>query len=144
MLSHWDISHWKSWLLSLGKGTCNRVVLPNLRCLLSVSVVVADSSLPRILGESSTIHSPSVLFFPFSFQAEISLHTLIPFFRQESVHSGSAISDDCGLVFPDELRMSPFPDRFPTLCPDSGPLRLRWVKGVGVFRCNLPPALLAE
>ena len=34
----------------------------------------------------------------------------------------------------------------PTLCLDSGtvsPLRLRWVKGVGVFRCNLPPALLA-
>ena len=33
------------------------------------------------------------------------------------------------------------------LCLDSGivsPLRLRWVKGVRVFRCNLPPALLAE
>ena len=26
----------------------------------------------------------------------------------------------------------------------SQPLRLRWVKGVNVFRCNLPPALLAE
>ena len=35
----------------------------------------------------------------------------------------------------------------PTLCLDSGlvsPLRLRWVKGVCVFRCNLPPVLLAE
>ena len=35
----------------------------------------------------------------------------------------------------------------PTLCLDSGivsPLRLRWVKGVYVFRCNLPSALLAE
>ena len=35
----------------------------------------------------------------------------------------------------------------PTLCLDSGivsPLRLRLVKGVCVFRCNLPPALLAE
>ena len=31
-------------------------------------------------------------------------------------------------------------------CLDSivSPLRLRWVKGVCVFRCNLPPALLAE
>ena len=32
----------------------------------------------------------------------------------------------------------------PTLCLDSGivsPLRLRWVKGVSIFTCNLPPAL---
>ena len=36
---------------------------------------------------------------------------------------------------------------FPTLCLDSGivsPLRLRLVKGVCVFRCNLPSELLAE
>ena len=35
----------------------------------------------------------------------------------------------------------------PTLCLDSGivsPLRLNWVKGVCLLRCNLPPALLAE
>ena len=35
----------------------------------------------------------------------------------------------------------------PTLCLDSGivsQLRLHWVKSVCVFRCNLPPALLAE
>ena len=35
----------------------------------------------------------------------------------------------------------------PTRCLDSGivsPLRLHCVKGVCVFRCNLPPALLAE
>ena len=35
----------------------------------------------------------------------------------------------------------------PTLCLDSGinsPLGFRWVKGVCVFRCNLPPVLLAE
>ena len=34
-----------------------------------------------------------------------------------------------------------------TLCLDSStasPLQLCWVKGVCVFRCNLPPALLAE
>ena len=35
----------------------------------------------------------------------------------------------------------------PTLCLDSGivtPLRLCWVKDVCLFRCNLPPALLAK
>ena len=35
----------------------------------------------------------------------------------------------------------------PTLCLDSGivsPLWLHWVNGVCVFKCNLPPALLAE
>ena len=35
----------------------------------------------------------------------------------------------------------------PTLCLDSSivsPLRLHWVKGVCMFKCNLPPALLAE
>ena len=50
-------------------------------------------------------------------------------------------------MFPEKLRVSPFPDIFPTPCLDSGiisPLRLRWVKGVCVFRCNLPPALLVE
>ena len=69
----------------------------------------------------------------------------MPFFRLGSVHNGSASWDDCGLRFPDKLRVSSFPDRF--LCPDSGiasPFRLRWVKGVCVFRCNLPPALLTE
>ena len=39
--------------------------------------------------------------------------TLIPLFRPRSVHSGSASRDDCGLVFPDKLRVSSFPDRFP-------------------------------
>ena len=37
--------------------------------------------------------------------------------------------------------------KYTALCRDGGifsPLRLRWVKGVCVFRCNLPPALLAE
>ena len=64
-----------------------------------------------------------------------------------SVHSGSANWDDCGWVFPDELQLNSFPDRFPTLCLGSGKvskLRLRWVKGMGVFRCNLPPTLSAK
>ena len=49
-------------------------------------------------------------------------------------------------MFPDKLRVSSFPDRFQR-CSNSGivsPLRLRWVNGACVFRCNLPLALLAE
>ena len=95
---------------------------------------------------------------------EISSCTLIPLFMPGSVHSGSASWDDCDRVFPDELHMSSFPVTFPhyvpsraacelvscylpTLCLDSSivsPLQLHWVKGVCMFRCNLPPALLAE
>ena len=52
-------------------------------------VVVALSSLTRILGECSTIHSPPALFF-FFFKVEIGSRKLIPLFRPESVHSGSA------------------------------------------------------
>ena len=39
------------------------------------------------------------------------------------------------------------PKYVPTLCLDSGivsPLQLLWVKGVYMYRCNLPPALLAK
>ena len=64
-----------------------------------------------------------------------------------SVYSGLASRDVCERVFPDELRVSSFSDSVPTLCLDSSivsPLRLRWVKGVCMFRCNLPAALLAE
>ena len=72
--------------------------------------VVTFFSRTRILGECSTKHSPSVFFF---FKVEISSRTLIPLFRPGSVHSGSASRDDCDRVFPDELRVSSFPDRFP-------------------------------
>ena len=51
-------------------------------------VVVAFSSLPRILGECSTIHSPFAFFL--SFQVEISSRALNPLFRPRSVHNGSA------------------------------------------------------
>ena len=74
--------------------------------------MVGFSSLASIFGECSTIHSPPVLFL-FFFKVEISFHTLIPFFRPGSVHSGSAIRDDCGRMFPDKLLVSSFPDRFP-------------------------------
>ena len=46
-------------------------------------------------------------------------------------------------MFPDELRVSSFPDRVPTLCLDSGivsPPRLRWVKGVYVKRSGELPS----
>ena len=66
------------------------------------NVVVAFSSRARVMGECSTIYSPPALFF---FKVEISLRTLS--------HSGSASGDDCDRVFPDELRVSSFPDRFP-------------------------------
>ena len=48
----------------------------------------------------------------FFFKVEISSRTIIPLFMPGSVHSGSASSDDCGRVLPDELRVSSFPDRF--------------------------------
>ena len=86
-------------------------------------------------------------FFFFFFKVKISLRKLIPLFRSGSVQSGPASWDDCDRVFHDELRVSSFPDKVPALCLDSGvvgPLRLRWAKSVCTFRCNLPPALLAE
>ena len=92
--------------------------------------------LPRLRGfweNCSTIHYLPALFF-FFFEVEICLHTL--------VHSGSASWDDCGRMFPAKVCESSFPDRFPHYVVS--PLRLRWVKGVCVFRCNLPPALSAE
>ena len=54
------------------------------------------------------------------------------------VHSGSASWDDCVRMFPDKLSVNSFPNK--ALCLDSSivsPLRLRWVKGGCVFRCNL-------
>ena len=87
------------------------------------------SSRATIWGECSTIYSPPSLFllFFFFFKVEISLLTLIPLFTPGLVHSCLASWDDCGRVFPDELRVISFPDSFPTLCLDSGivsPLRL--------------------
>ena len=46
------------------------------------------------------------------FKVDISSRTLIPLFRPGSVHSGSASSNECAHMFPDELRVSPFLDRF--------------------------------
>ena len=46
------------------------------------------------------------------FWVKINLCTLIPLFRPGSVHSGLASWDDFDRVFPDELRVSLFPDKF--------------------------------
>ena len=105
--------------------------------------IMAFSSLPMTLREGSTIHSPPARFFFFFFsEVEISSRTLLLLSRPGSIHTGSESRDDCGRVFPNELHVG----YVPTLCPDStvSPLRLCWVKGVFVFRCNLPPAILAE
>ena len=73
--------------------------------------LVAFSSHARILGECSTIHPQLALFF-FFFKVEIRSHTLIPLLVG-SVHGGSASWDDCGRMYPDKLRVSSFPYRFP-------------------------------
>ena len=95
------------------------------------------------LGERFTF---SACAFYFIFKWRVA-HAHLFHSRPGSVYSGSASWDGCDRVFPDECRMSSFPDKIPTLCLDSGivsPLRLHWVKGVCMFRYNLPPAVLAE
>ena len=90
------------------------------------------------MGEGSTNQSMPVLF-----QVEVSsLCKNSVLIGQGSVHSGSVSWDDGGWVFPDKLLVSLFPDTVPGL--RHSPLRLHLIKGVCVFRCNLPPALLAE
>ena len=70
-----------------------------------MEVVVAFSSLARILGKCLTI--PCLRFF-FFFKVAVSSRRLIPFFMPGSVHSGSASWDDCGRMLPDKLRVSCF------------------------------------
>ena len=57
-------------------------------------------------------HSFTACAFVVFFKVEIRSRTLIPFFPLGSVHSGSASWDNCGRVFPEELRVSSSPDRF--------------------------------
>ena len=64
----------------------------------------------RGFGENVRQLIPRLRFF---FKVEISSRTLIPRFRPGSVYSGSASWDDCDRVFPDELRVTSFPDGFP-------------------------------
>ena len=74
-----------------------------------------------------------------------STRTLIPLFMPGSVHSGSAGWDDCVRMFPDKLRVSSFPDRFPHYAWTAAySVHSDLIGSNGVFRCNLPPAFLAE
>ena len=76
----------------------------------SLCVLLASSTLARVLGDCSTIHCLPALFF--FFIVEISSRAQIPLFTPGSVHCGSASRDDFGGVVPGELRVSSFPDRF--------------------------------
>ena len=74
--------------------------------------MLAFSSRVRIL-ECLTVLFPPALNFFFFFKVEISSCTLIPLFGPGSVRYGSAHLDDCDRVFPDELHVSSFLERFP-------------------------------
>ena len=66
--------------------------------------------------------------------------------RPGSVHNGSASWGDCGLSVPWRVECELI-SHVPTLCLHSSivsSLPLCWVKGVYVFRCNMPSVLLAE
>ena len=89
-----------------------------------------------------------ILFF-FRGGGEISSRTITSLFKfkQGSVHSGSATSDDSGRVFPDELRVRSFPVRFLTMMPGqrhSQPTPTWLGQGCVRVKCNLTPALLAK
>ena len=74
-------------------------------------MMTALSSRARSFGECSTVHSPPALFC--FFKVDFRSRTLNPLFRPGSVHSSSAKLDESGRVFPDELRVSLSPGRFP-------------------------------
>ena len=110
-------------------------------------VVVAFSLLVKIWGNVwPFIPCPHFIYLFVFIEVEISLHTLIPLCMPGSVHNGSAGWDDCGRMFPDKMPVSSFTNRF-SHCLDSSiisPLLLCWIKGVCMFRCNLPLVLLAQ
>ena len=115
-------------------------------CAPRVSFALLVVAFPHLggFGEKVQPFIPCLCFKKKREKKEITEHILIPLFGPGSVHSGSAVWDDCGWVS-DELGVSLFPDKFPHFaCGIVSPVRLHWVKGVCVFRCNLPPALLAE
>ena len=102
----------------------------------SWQLVVVAACLQGFLGNVQPF--PTCNFF---FKVEISSCTLILLFRPESVHSGSVSWDDwpnvpwqiaCELISRYGIGSHTIPGQW------------HWVKGVCVFKCNLPPALLAE
>ena len=55
------------------------------------------------------------------------------------------MAQHCGKIFPDKLNVSLFPDRFQHyVWTEALSAHSDFIKGVCVFRCNLPPALSAE
>ena len=122
----WSCKAWRIWLCLHKTG--------------SGGFFLVCEDFGRIINHSF----PTCTLKKFSLKVEINLCKLIPLFRPGSAHSGSASWADCDQVFLMSCVWARFPD---TLCQDRGtvsPLRLCWVKGVWMFRCNLPPALLAE
>ena len=109
------------------------------------------------LGSSLTLYHHSLLRLPcgFFFSARIFLFFLL--FRSARAQKFHSLRQDwstvaqraettvakCSLT---SCMCARFPVRFPLLCLDSivSPFQLRWVNGVCVFKCNLPPALSAE
>ena len=104
------------------------------------------SSHTRNCGKIFDESIPARTFF-FFFKVELSSSTPIPLSKPGSVDSGR-LSElrQLWLSVPDELGMSSYPWKVPTLCLDSivSPHRLHRVKDVSVFTCDLPPALFAE
>ena len=76
-----------------------------------MNVVMGFSSLSRMLGECSTIRSPSALF-SFFLEVEISSRTLIPLLGQDLSTVAQRAETTVGRMFPDKLHVSWFPDRF--------------------------------
>ena len=105
-----DASWWEPYCVTVYDVFVPSVYFSEKSQLWQSCFLVAFSLLARILGECLTIYSPPVLFF---FQVEISSHTLVSLFRPGSVHSGSASWHNCDRVFPDNLCVSSFPNRFP-------------------------------
>ena len=113
-------------------------------------MVLAFSSLARIWGDCSTIHSstihfPSALFF-FFFNGDWLVHTNFTLWAGISPQWLSELSRQW-LSVPWRVACEFVSLKIPTLYLDSGiisPPRILWVKVVCVFRCIMPPALLAE
>ena len=109
-------------------------------------VVVALSAPARISGKCLTIPHLRLLFCFCCFQVEIGSRIPIPFFWQDQ----STVAQWAQMIVAESSLINcvwTVSGEVPTLCLDSdivSPLWLCEVKGVCIFRCNLPPALLAE
>ena len=133
VVSRFPLRRWRGGK-STGQRTCRRVVA----FLLNASIWGG--------GEGEEVRPIIIHNLHFFFLMEISSRAPVPHLRPGLVHCDSASRGDCRRVFSDKSRVSSFFWQFSRLCLDSIviPPWLRWVKGVCVFRCNLPPALVAE